>query len=168
MKKIIIVILLTLVLNNSKSQSLSDTLQWLKANIENKSAALFSGKKVSVLMDSLKPYKNCFKEYNRPVSYMNGSKIQRTVNDIKIYFDSVMEGTNGKGAFHDSVFFANHGKDTFNTHIPWILIKLRTPVLYKFAWYYSAPNGLGSLYWNNSLANLFRNAIVESVIVGEY
>ena len=170
MKKIItIIVLLSFIYTKqANAQPPKDTLLCLKTHIEAKSSTLFQGNKFSVLLDSLKPYKKCFKEYNMPVPYMTGSKIQITVNDIKIYFDSVMEGTNGKGAFHDSVFFANHGKDTFNTHIPWILIKLRTPVLYKFAWYYSAPNGLGSLYWNNSLANLFRNAIVESVIVGEY
>ena len=165
MKKIILISIMYLICYKSESQPLTDTLQWLKANIENKSSNLFKGKKIGILLDSLKPYKNCLKEYTRPVSYMNGSKIQIVVNDFKIYFDS-LDGV--RGFLYHQDFYATHGKDTLNTHIPWILIKLRTPVLYKFAWYYSDPNGLGSLYWNSSLENLFKNAILESVSVGEY
>ena len=96
-------------------------------------------------------------EYIRPVADYNGSKVQKNIYYINISLDSIRETE--KEAFHDSIFLKNHGIDTLNTHIPWILIKLRTPVLYKFDWFYSDPKGLGSLYWNIKLENWFKNAI---------
>jgi len=68
MKKIILIAVIILSLHTVKAQNqpvVTDTLQWLKTNIEQRSS-YFNGKPLSVLLDSLHGLQLNIGDYTRP------------------------------------------------------------------------------------------------------
>lgn len=164
-KILIAVIFLLYTQTNLRSQIITDTLQWLKTNIEQKSY-LFTGKPLKVVFDSLGNLKNALVDYDPPLME-NGQFPDTTYNTVlKIYFTPGSLKVNG--AHWNSFVASSLNKDTLNTHVPYLKIFFANPVPFVTAWFSNDKERLGSIRWNRYLRNYWGQGIVQSVVVGEY
>ena len=168
MKKIVF-ILGIMILSGIKLNAqppVTDTLQWLKTNIEQRKN-LFINKPLSVLLDSLKELKQGIVEYSGPSLYSIGHLNDTIkVRSIELCFEEVIGSE--KFWMHHDIFFANKGVDTLNTHIKFIIIKFTQPVVFLRKWWSYNSDNLGSNEWLPIVERLYKNAIVKDVKVDEY
>ena len=83
MKKIITIFIITLSLKSAQAQIAnigSDTLLWLKNNLENRSASHFSGQTFKTVLDSLYQLKAQIIEFTPPRDVQQFSDEKRTGN----------------------------------------------------------------------------------------
>ena len=83
MKKLAILLLLVFALKQAQSQTVnigSDTLLWLKNNLENRSASHFSGQTFKTVLDSLYQLKAQIIEFTPPRDVQQFSDEKRTGN----------------------------------------------------------------------------------------
>ena len=168
MKKLIIIVGITVLLGTKLNAQtpVTDTLQWLKTNIEQRKN-LFINKPLKVLLDSLKELKQGIVEYSGPSWYAIGNLNDTIkVRSIKLYFEKVIGSE--KFWMHHDIFFANKGVDTLNTHIKILSIDFISPVIYLRRWRSYNSDTLGSNEWLPIVARLYKNAIVKDVKVYEY
>ena len=168
MKKLIIILGIMVLLGTKLNAQppVTDTLQWLKTNIEQRKN-LFINKPLSVLLDSLKELKQGIVEYSGPSWYAIGNLNDTIkVRSIKLYFEKVIGSE--KFWMHHDIFFANKGVDTLNTHIKFIIIKFTQPVVFLRKWWSYNSDNLGSNEWLPIVERLYKNAIVKDVKVDEY
>jgi hypothetical protein len=153
-----------------------DTLQWLQINIQGQSA-YFTGKPLSVVLDSLYMLKWSLAEYNPPQNIQSVSMEVGTqsfynrdllfVDSLTFYLGAISDG----GAVSESHMnlalnnLRNNLHNTVNTHIKYFTVKFQqsVPYLRSIA---SSPNGLRG--WNPFAEYFWGSKIVESVSVGEY
>ncbi|MCC6181014.1 MAG: hypothetical protein IT237_04200 [Bacteroidia bacterium] len=168
MKKLMIIlgIMVLLGIKLNAQSPVTDTLQWLKTNIEQRKN-LFINKPLSVLLDSLKELKQGIVEYTGPDWYAIGN-LNDTIwtTRINLYFEE-MTGS-AKEEMHHNVFYSNNFKDTLNTHIKILRIKFTQPVIFLRKWWSYNSDTLGSNEWLPKVAALNKNAIVKDVKVYEY
>jgi len=164
-KTILITILVLLSISLFAQQKPKVTLIWLQQNIQNRDT-LFKNKKLKVLFDSLKTYRQSIKDYLLPEDNVWGKPDTVKSNRIKIYFN---EGFFDVSMRHTQSFF-NHSQrtDTLNTHIPYIKIILKNKVPFLRKWYDEEKAGIGSLDWNKTLEVFWGRQIVDKIEVGEY
>jgi len=167
-KKIILIAAILLGLHTAKAQNqpvVTDTLQWLKTNIEQRSG-YFSGKPLGILLDSLYGLNAKLEDYISPISPTLSLPDTIYTDHLQIYFGNYFNGP--KGHLHDSAFRVHPGMDTLNTHIPYLYIKFAQQIPFLANWYSYDPKGLGSIHWNPLLAAYYGPFVVSSVTVGEY
>jgi len=166
MKKLMIILGITVLLGTKLNAQppVTDTLQWLKTNIEQRKN-LFINKPLSVLLDSLKELKQGIVEYEGPGWYAIGNLNDTIkVKSITLFFAELAD----KEDLHYQHFFSNNMKDTPNTYIKYIIIKFTQPVVFLRKWWSYNSDNLGSNEWLPIVARLYKNAIVKDVKVDEY
>jgi len=167
-KKIILIVAILLSLNTAKAQNqpvITDTLQWLKTNIEQKSS-YYSGKPLRVLLDSLYGLNIKLQDYIPPNSQTLSFPDTIYTDHLQIYLGEYYNGI--KGHLHDSAFWVHPGMDTLNTHIPYLYIKFSQQIPFLMKWFSYDPQGLGSSIWNTMLAEYYAPFVVGRVRIGEY
>ena len=168
MKKLIIIVGITVLLGTKLNAQtpVTDTLQWLKTNIEQRKN-LFINKPLSVLLDSLNDLKQGIVEYLGPEWYSVGN-LNDTIwtKGINLYFEEMIGSE--KATMHHNILIANNGKDTLNTHIKVLSIDFISPVIFLRKWWSYNSDTLGSNEWLPIVARLYKNAIVKDVKVDEY
>ena len=161
MKKIIIITLLVIISSSLKVQSqpvVTDTLQWLKTNIEQRSS-YFHGKPMVVLLDSLYGLKASLKDYTGAPPSAISRPDTVYMNHIIIYFDHIYSG---------AICSSHLDNPYLNTHVPYLYIKFKQLIPFIARWHFDNREGSGSITWNPSLAAYYGVFIVDSVTVGEY
>jgi hypothetical protein len=173
MKKIIIITTLIFFSINAKSQCglpTSDTLQWLKTHIEQKSS-YFNGKPLKTLLDSLCGLKNKLKFYYAPIEYFLDDDDSLAVDYIyskklTICLGNILDSTiqsNVDTAFHNSFF--NKTPYTYSAHIPRLNIIFKTKVPFPREIIDDRNDGM---YWNRRIAYVLKPYLVDSVTIDEY
>lgn len=162
MKKLIIIIgfILTFVKSDAQySPVITDTLQWLKTNIEQKNS-YYHGKPLHLLLDSLYGLKSAIKCHMgiMPKSLRNPDTGYD--NNITIYFANIFDGGN--------ITLSHFNDINANTHVPQLKIYFTTDVPFKNYWRDTDRKGLGSVMWNSIVENFYSPYLVDSVSVGEY
>jgi hypothetical protein len=165
MKNIILVLLvvtLSICSTNSYSQRLittTDTLGWLKTNIEQRSN-LFVGNPLSVLLDSLYNLHIGIGEYSRDIisdGQPEGTYPTDTVwtKVCTIYF----------GKYLDDIVWRKHRDNpNVNTHIPYIYLEFTQKIPFPTKLF--NDRNMGDLF--GPVEALCRPYIVASIEVGEY
>ena len=164
MKKLITIILFSLSFVHSNAQNspvITDTLQWLKTNIEQKNN-YYHGKPLHLLLDSLYGLKSSIKCYMAimPKSLRNRDTSSGYDNNITIYFANIYDKGN--------ITLSHFNDINANTHVPQLKIYFTTDVPFKNYWLDTDRKGLGSVMWNSTLENFYSPYLVDSVSVGEY
>ncbi|HRN91581.1 MAG TPA: hypothetical protein PLE75_00215 [Ferruginibacter sp.] len=161
MKKIIfIVVVLMLRVGYSNAQPpVTDTLQWLRTNIEQRQH-LFVNKPLKVMFDSLYHLKNGILQYISPRA--KGWSKPDTIwqKKLVLYFGERWGG----GAVSQS-HMSNPG---INTHVPVIVVEFSWPVAFLRKWYSADPDGLGSTDWNRQLEAFWSQQWVRSITIKEF
>ncbi len=168
MKRLLLILGIVLIagIKLNAQSPVTDTLQWLKINIEQKKN-LFINQPLSTLLDSLKELKQGIVEYSGPGWYaINHLNDTIKVKGIELYFEEVVGSE--KSAIHHNVFFSNNGVDTLNTHIKVINIDFVHPVLFLRDWWSYDSDTLGSNAWIPIVEALYKDALVKDVKVEEY
>lgn len=177
--KIIIIIISVLFISNycqAQQPDITDTLQWLKTNIEQRNS-FFSGKPFKTILDSLYGLKAKLVEYNVPQDIHQFSDEIRTgkaankdtlfVDELRIYLDSISDG-GVVDQLHEELWtnnFKNNLHNTINTHVKFIRIVFSSSVPFLRSW---CDSPLGSRNWTLLSEGYFGSFIVQSVSVGEY
>ena len=168
MKSSLIILLVVITsLDTTKVQGqplgITDTLQWLKINIEQHSS-YYDGKQLSVLLDTLCAYglADALLDYTSPLTSDNAPAWTRPgdivwTNHFTIYMGELYGG-GVKAQLHDA-------NPNTNTHIPKIHLTFTKEI--PFPSTMLDVRILGHR-WTTEAANLCKTYIVESVSVGEY
>lgn len=144
-----------------QGQAITDTLQWLKTNIEQKNNC-YVGKPLSVLLDTLANrgiYQGKW-QYNSPIN-SDGAPAETTAGDtvytahFKIYFGDQKFGVIGQMHRDDPLV---------NTHLKWVYLTLTKQVPLPSIIVFDRYIGLQFGY----VEAICRPYIVKSVTVGEY
>ena len=166
MKKIILLISILVTgyinANNAQGQAITDTLQWLKTNIEQKSS-YYTGKPLSVLLDTLNKrniypglwqYVHAFKSDGAQAESIAGDTVY--VASFTIYFGYQLFG---RGTV-DQVHRAN---PSINTHLKWMYLKFTQKIPLPSNIIFDSH--FGDQF--NAVQSICRPFIVKSVSVGE-
>src|SRR5690606_10422488 len=147
------------VLSSNAQPSITDTLQWLRTNIEQREH-LFVHKPLQVLLDSLHELKNGIIQYSPPYPEKWSQPDTIWGKRISLYFGEVWGG----GEI-DQLHRLNPG---INTHIPVIVVEFSWPVPYLSKWMSEDPEGLGTEDWNPQLEAFWSRYWINSVRIEEF
>ena len=186
MKKIIIIVcLLITALKSTKAQTAnigSDTLQWLKTNIEQRSSSYFSGKSFKTILDSLYQLKAQIVEFDPPLNVSlacGGTKANAitgvdTVNHTYLFVDSLtmyFEAISDGGIVDQiqtelSINNLNNNQNNIvNTHVKYFTVVFQRTVRYPR---YIANSENGTWLWTAFAEYYWGPNIIQRVSVGEY
>jgi hypothetical protein len=162
-----IVIIISIIISTScystkitaQNPPITDTLQWLKVNIEQKNS-YFYNKPFSAILDTLQVYglKNKLTEYlipnisyDQPAHTLARDTIKTRI--LKIYLEDF---------FNSPKLFSHDTNPNINTHIKWIYMEFFEPIPYPNSVYVKR-----STAWH-TIENLVKNYTIYRVSVGEY
>lgn len=170
MKKSIKKITLTFILIFGFSKAFTQSynainIAWLQNNIQqNKNK--FEGKKLKILLDSLKKNKTNIADYDPPEHDGWGAPDTIKSNHITIYFN---KGSLPVIIKHNDSFFGHSQRtDTLNTHVPFIEITFKNKVSFLRKWFDEEKAGIGSIKWNKVLEVFWGRQVVDKIEIGEY
>jgi hypothetical protein len=186
MKKIIVALVLILILQNTKAQTVnigSDTLQWLQTNIGQRTA-YFSGKSFKTILDSLYQLKAQIVEFNPPIlnieqacagTEVNGlgsinpavSLTNHYVDNLTMYFAPITDGGT-VWQIHRNLLDSNYEhnqNNTINTHVKYFKVVFQQPVAYPRQ---IADSDNGTWLWTPFAEYFWGPHLIQSVSVGEY
>ena len=147
----------------AEGQAITDTLQWLKTNIEQKSSN-YTGKPIGILLDTL-AHRCIYKgicQYIAPIT-SDGAAAETKAGDtvytskFKIYFGNVLYR-------HGTVSQLHRENPSINTHLKWIYIKFTNQI--PFPSRILSDRYLGNQF--GPVEGICRPYIVKSVTVGEF
>jgi hypothetical protein len=159
MKKLLVTIILIVGINFSSKAQITDTLQWLRTNIEQREH-LFVHKPLQVLFDSLYDLKRGILQYIPPITKNWSRPDTIWCKDITLYFGERFGG-GVVSQLHRSI-------PDINTHVPVIYVEFSWPVPFLRKWYSIDPDGLGSINWNPQLEAFWGRYWIRSVRIEEF
>src|SRR5690606_22584445 len=128
--------------NFSSKAQITDTLQWLRTNIEQREH-LFIHQPLQVMLDSLYELKRGIIQYSPPYPEVWSQPDTIWGKRIALYFGEIWGGSL-ISQLHDSM-------SGIHTHVPVIYVEFSWPVPFISKWVSIDRDGLGSLYWNPQL-----------------
>ena len=146
-----------------QGQAITDTLQWLKINIEQKNNH-YAGKPLSVLLDTLAKrniYRGIWQYMSAIIS--DGAQAESSPGDtiytasMKIYFGNQLFGVGKISQIHRE-------NPSINTHLRWMYLKFTQKI--PFPTSITLDQHFGDQF--GSVESICRPYIVQSVTVGEY